>query len=187
MRHLRPIEATADRASDEPRTDRPTTRGGSRRSDWRDGLAAQTVIEKLENFRSYRAFERGIIASVEPRSVIELELGHRLANLLWRLRRASAIETGLFEIQGEFLLGRRQEPLCGIRPTGASRSFPSSERPCENAPLEWTTRSAGRQSSTVVNFHAPAARPIVEFPRHRAILSAPFQSRPHLARSRRRL
>jgi hypothetical protein len=117
MRYLRPIETIAEGASDELRADRPTKRGGSRRSDWRDGLAAQTVIEKLENFRSYRAFERGIIASVEPRSPMELELGRRLANLLWRLRRASAIETGLFEIQGELLLERRAGSSCGSEPS----------------------------------------------------------------------
>jgi hypothetical protein len=116
MRHLTPIERIADEASYELQSDRPTRHRRSRRSAWRDGLAAQTVIEKLENVRSYRAFERAIIASVEPRSVIELELGHRLASLLWRLRRASAIETGLFEIQGEFLLACRHESLCGSPP-----------------------------------------------------------------------
>jgi hypothetical protein len=47
--------------------------------------------------------------SVDPRSVIELELVHRLASLLWRLRRASAIETGLFEIQGKRLLAHQQD------------------------------------------------------------------------------
>ena len=73
----------------------------SGRRAWRDGLAAQTVIAKLENTRSYRAFERAIVGSVSPRSVLELELARRLANLLWRLRRVSAIETGLFEIHGE--------------------------------------------------------------------------------------
>jgi hypothetical protein len=36
------------------------------------------------------------VASFGPRSVIELELIHRLASLFWRLRRTSAIETGLF-------------------------------------------------------------------------------------------
>jgi hypothetical protein len=40
--------------------------------------------------------------------VLELTLAHRLASLLWRLRRASAIETGLFEIQGELLSARQQ-------------------------------------------------------------------------------
>jgi len=55
-----------------------------------------------------------LIGGVDPRSVIELELVHRLASLLWRLRRASAIETGLFEIQGELLLG----PLLRTQSTG---------------------------------------------------------------------
>jgi hypothetical protein len=48
-------------------------------------------------------------ASVDPRTVIELALVHRLASLLWRLRRANAIETGLFESQGEFLLAREAD------------------------------------------------------------------------------
>ena len=45
--------------------------------------------------------------------MIELALVHRLANLLWRLRRACAIETGLFEMQGEPLSARRQAPSRG--------------------------------------------------------------------------
>jgi hypothetical protein len=81
----------------------------SRRRAWRDGLADETVVSNLEDIRSYRAFERVLIGSVDPRSVIELALIHRLASLLWRLRRASAIETGLFELQGETLPARRQD------------------------------------------------------------------------------
>ena len=73
----------------------------SRRRPWRDGLAAQSVAENFEDAKCYRALERAIIDSFVPRSVIELELVHRLASLLWRLRRASAIETGLFQIQNE--------------------------------------------------------------------------------------
>jgi hypothetical protein len=42
--------------------------------------------------------------------VIELELVHRLASLLWRLRRAGAIETGLFELQGELVRAPRHDP-----------------------------------------------------------------------------
>ena len=68
----------------------------------------------LEDVRSYRAFERLLIRSVDPRSVIELALVHRLASLLWRLRRASAIETGLFEMQAEFLLARQQDASRGL-------------------------------------------------------------------------
>jgi len=85
----------------------------SRRRAWRDGLADQTVVRNVEEVRAYRAFERALVGSVDPRSVIELALVHRLASLLWRLRRASAIETGLFEIQGELLLVSRQAPSHG--------------------------------------------------------------------------
>jgi len=85
----------------------------SRRGAWRDGLTDQTVVQVLEDVRSYRAFERTLVGSVDPRSVIELALVHRLASLLWRLRRACAIETGLFEMQGELLSARRQDPSRG--------------------------------------------------------------------------
>jgi hypothetical protein len=93
--------------------DLQSKRRRSRRRSWRDGLAGQTVVQNLEHLRSYRAFESTLTGSVDPRSVIELELAHRLASLLWRLRRASAIETGLFEMQGELLLARQQEPSRG--------------------------------------------------------------------------
>jgi hypothetical protein len=50
--------------------------------------------------------------------VIELALIHRLASLLWRLHRAIAIETGLFELQVEALPARRQDPSRGPRQPG---------------------------------------------------------------------
>jgi len=90
----------------------------SRRRAWRDGLADQTVVQGLEDVRSYRAFERALIASVDPRSELELALVHRLASLLWRLRRACAIETGLFEMQGEIRSARRQDPSRGFSQPG---------------------------------------------------------------------
>jgi hypothetical protein len=90
--------------------DPPCKRRRSRRRAWRDGLSDQTVVTNFEDVRAYRAFERVVIGSVDPRSAIELELAHRLASLMWRLRRASAIETGLFEIQGDCLLALRQDP-----------------------------------------------------------------------------
>jgi hypothetical protein len=108
---------------DPPGIDLHSERRRSRRLAWRDGLADQTVVKTLEDLRSYRAFERTLIGSIDPRTVIELELVHRLANLLWRLRRASAIETGLFEIQGEFLLARRQSPA---REPGRSGTLPAA-------------------------------------------------------------
>src|SRR5262249_9265133 len=104
--------------SDLPGIDPQSKRRRSRRRTWRDGLADQTVVTSLEHVRSYRAFERVLIGSVDPRSVIELELAHRLASLLWRLRRASAIETGLFELHGEALPARRRNPSRGPRQPG---------------------------------------------------------------------
>src|SRR5262245_44662504 len=97
----------------------------SRRRAWRDGLADQTVVRDIEDIRSYRAFERALIGSIDPRSLIELALAHRLASLLWRLRRASAIETGLFEIQSERLLACREVPA---RAPGELRTLPTPTR-----------------------------------------------------------
>jgi hypothetical protein len=109
----RPNEPVEEDVLDLPGIDPQSKRRRSRRRAWRDGLADQTVVKTLEHVRSYRASERTLIGSVDPRSVIELALVHRLASLLWRLRRASTIETGLFESQGEVLLARRQEPSRG--------------------------------------------------------------------------
>jgi hypothetical protein len=114
----RPNEPAQDNVSDLPRIDPQSKGRRSRRRAWRDGLADQTVIQTLEDVRSYRAFERALVGSVDPRSVLELALVHRLASLLWRLRRASAIETGLFEIQGELVLARRQDPSRGLSQAG---------------------------------------------------------------------
>ena len=108
MTMWRPNELAEEDVSDLPGIDPHSKRRRSRRCAWRDGLADQTVVRTLEDVRSYRAFERALIRSIDPRTAIELALIHRLANLLWRLRRASAIETGLFEVQGEFLLAQRQ-------------------------------------------------------------------------------
>jgi hypothetical protein len=106
----RPNEPVVEDISDLPGNGLQSKRRRSRRRAWRDGLADQTVIRHFENIRSYRAFERALIGSVDPRSVLELALAHRLASLLWRLRRASAIETGLFEIQSGLLSARGQAP-----------------------------------------------------------------------------
>src|SRR5262249_57811275 len=77
----------------------------------------------LEDVRSYRAFERALIGSVDPRSALELALVHRLASLLWRLRRASAIETALFEIQGELLLASQRDASHSLSQPGTLRTF----------------------------------------------------------------
>jgi hypothetical protein len=74
----------------------------------RHGLTAETVIGALEDAEDYQAFEAAITADYDAQSAVERELVLRLASILWRLRRATTIETGLFEIQAEHLRDRRQ-------------------------------------------------------------------------------
>ena len=54
------------------------------------------------------SFEAAIIADYDAQSAVERELVLRLASVLWRLRRATTMETGLFEIQADHLRGFRQ-------------------------------------------------------------------------------
>src|SRR6202161_4389458 len=69
----------------------------------RHGLTAETVIVLLEDAEDYKAFEAAIIADYDAQSAVERQLVLRLASLLWRLRRATIMETGLFEIQADQL------------------------------------------------------------------------------------
>jgi hypothetical protein len=78
----------------------------SRRNAFRHGLAAETVIDVLEDPADYKALASRINADYRPRTNFELELVARLVSLLWRLRRAVAIEGGLFEIQAQALRKR---------------------------------------------------------------------------------
>ena len=89
----------------------PITREGKQRSRCnavRHGLTAETVIGALEDAEDYKAFEASIIADYDAQSAVERELVLRLASLLWRLRRATIMETGLFEIQADHFHEFRQ-------------------------------------------------------------------------------
>ena len=89
----------------------PVTEEGKRRSRQnavRHGLTAETVIDALEDAEDYVAFEMAITADYDAQSAVERELVLRLASLLWRLRRATTIESGLFKIQAQHLLQFRQ-------------------------------------------------------------------------------
>ena len=136
MTMWRPNEPAEEDVSDLPGIDPRSKRRRSRRRAWRDGLADQTVVQDLEDVRSYRAFERALIGSVDPRSVVELALVHRLASLMWRLRRASAIETGLFQIQSklqrehwEGLLSSASQPVgqAPMQVSGREQTAPDAD------------------------------------------------------------
>jgi hypothetical protein len=89
----------------------PTTEEGKKRSRQnavRHGLTAETVIGSLEDAEDYAAFEMAVTAGYDAQTAVERELVLRLASLLWRLRRATAIETGLFELHAQHLLQFRK-------------------------------------------------------------------------------
>jgi hypothetical protein len=108
MTSYRQIEANRRNAlkSTGPKTE--TGKQVSRCNAVRHGLTAETVIAALEDAEDYRAFEAAITADYDAQSAVERELVLRLASLLWRLRRATTMETGLFDIQAEHLCEYRQ-------------------------------------------------------------------------------
>src|SRR6516164_8537654 len=105
MTSFRQLEANRLNAlrSTGPRTD--AGKGRSRLNAVRHGLTAETVIPNLEDPEDYRAFEATIIADYCAETAVARELVLRLASLLWRLRRATAIETQLFAIEADPSLG----------------------------------------------------------------------------------
>src|SRR5271170_915877 len=111
MTSLRHIEANRCNAA---KSTGPKTEAGkmqSRRNAIRHGLSAETVVEIVEDLEDYKGFEAAIIADYDARTAVERELVLRLASLLWRLRRATAIETDLLRIQAEILGERRMNRL----------------------------------------------------------------------------
>jgi hypothetical protein len=108
MTSLRQIEANRRNArlSTGPVTDEGKKR--SRRNALRHGLTAETVIDALEDAKDYAAFEMAVKSDYDAQTAVERELVLRLASLLWRLRRATAIESGLFKVQARDLLRSRQ-------------------------------------------------------------------------------
>jgi hypothetical protein len=108
MTSFRQIEANRRNAqlSTGPVTEEGKTR--SRQNAVRHGLTAETVIDPLEDAKDYAAFEMAVTADYDAQTAVERELVLRLASLLWRLRRATAIESGLFKIQARHLLQFRQ-------------------------------------------------------------------------------
>jgi hypothetical protein len=128
MTSYRQIEANRRNASNStgPRTEAGKRR--SRRNAVRHGLTAETVIGLLEDAEDYRQFEAAVIADYDAQSAVERELVLRLASVLWRLRRTTAIETGLFEIQAEHLREYRQRrQLLSNLPDAIHAAFERSE------------------------------------------------------------
>jgi hypothetical protein len=97
MSSLKQIEANRCNALKSTGPTTPEGKGRSRCNAVRHGLTAETVIATLENAEDYQALEAAVIADYDAESAVERELVLRLASVLWRLRRATGIETALFE------------------------------------------------------------------------------------------
>jgi hypothetical protein len=101
MSSLKQIEANRRNALQSTGPITPEGKWRSSRNAIRHGLTAETVIAELEDSDDYQAFEAAVIADYDAESAVERELVLRLASVLWRLRRATGIESALFETVAE--------------------------------------------------------------------------------------
>ncbi len=101
MSSLKQIEANRRNALHSTGPTTPEGKQRSRCNALRHGLTAETVIAGLEDSEDYQAFEAAVIADYAAQSAVERELVLRLASVLWRLRRATGIESALFESVSE--------------------------------------------------------------------------------------
>ncbi len=90
---------TNAKSSTGPRT--ASGRARSRRNAFKHGLTARTVIDVLEDDQEFRSFAKGIAEQYLPDTPLRRELVERLIAILWRLRRAHGVETGLLSVQGK--------------------------------------------------------------------------------------
>lgn len=131
MSSLKQIEANRRNAL---RSTGPTSEEGKQRASQnavRHGLTAETVIEPLEDPEDYKAFEQAVAAAYDAESAVERELVLRLASLLWRLRRTTAIETGLMQIEGEVLHEHERARLKTSRDGTLTALFRLGKRPTD--------------------------------------------------------
>jgi hypothetical protein len=127
MTSFRQIEANRRNALKSTGPTTPEGKDRSRRNAVRHGLSAETVITALEDVDDYRAFEAAVIADYDARTAVERELVLRLASLLWRLRRATSIETALMSIQAGIARDRNEVAIIRNRNIGAEAFCPNLE------------------------------------------------------------
>ena len=143
MSSLKKIEANRRNAL---KSTGPTTDEGKERSRCnavRHGLTAETIIADLENAADYQAFETAVIADYDAQTAVERELVLRLASVLWRLRRATGIESGIFEsvVEGsskedDLLSGGSQVTPATDRLYVVTAILPRDASPQQDVPLK---------------------------------------------------
>jgi hypothetical protein len=139
----------------------PVTQTGkqnSRGNAIRHGLAATTVVPAFEDAEEFERFEMAIKAEYQPTSTIEHELLARLVSLLWRLRRATSIETNLFKRQARLATERKSESdttsermeLFYRLLQGPDNSTPPKSKDCEVGLTITPMRDPGRPDPATV-------------------------------------
>jgi hypothetical protein len=98
MSSLKKIEANRRNALKSTGPTTPEGKQHSRCNAVRHGLTAETVIAGISDY--------------DAESAVERELVLRLASVLWRLRRATGIETALFESATEDSRKHERRPSC---------------------------------------------------------------------------
>ena len=105
------------------------------------------MIGALEDAEDYKGFEAAIIADYDVQSAVERELVLRLASLLWRLRRATTMETSLFEIQATICVSSNRAARLNRRRKlsmqGLGRLILSRPTPIEHRTASQTERTPG--------------------------------------------
>ena len=163
MTTFRQIEANRCNAT---KSTGPKTAAGkkrSRRNAVRHGLSAETVVEIVEDLEDYRGFEAAVIADYDACTAVERELVLRLASLLWRLRRATAIETDLLRMQAEILkqprmsrLQTKPYPPCNT-PSQLNSTLEINRHSRESGFTQITEDPLSYDSCAVIS-HAPSTR-----------------------------
>ncbi len=104
----------------------------------RHGLTAETVIGSLEDAEDYQAFESAVIADYDAETPVQRELVLRLASILWRLRRSTAIESALFEA----MAGGRPSPETSNQAIGKVITISSRRANCAVSETRYSGENA---------------------------------------------
>ena len=140
MTSFRQIEANRRNAGKSTGPSSDAGKARSRRNALRHGLTAATVIGQLEDAEDYKRFEATVASDFDPETALERELVLRLASLLWRLRRAASIETGMFQnsakvvAEGEPTVEPARDTLAAVEAHGGTVSKLVTVRPMLNEP-----------------------------------------------------
>jgi hypothetical protein len=150
----------------------PRTEEGKRRSRCnaiRHGLTAETVIVGLEDLEDYESFEATIIVDYDPTTAVERELVLRLASALWRLRRATGIETALFQSATKQSAQLESKMIGGV----AADLLRSQVSPHNKSEPNWSNRDPAQNEQIAESFlrlNETPSNPITRLSRYEHVL-----------------